>query len=139
MDDPRDAGAGQAALERARQRAPEAGQMRIGHDANDSHITLVSNVRPITLATGTVTGSGEVSRVESGDGARARRAQAPTAKIRLHDDHDAIDRTYWRSVPPDERVLLCWEFFVTQCLQMGIDADQLRLRRSVTRIQRGRR
>lgn len=65
-----------------------------------------------------------------------RRSLAPTAKIRLHDDHDAIDRAYWRSIAPDERAAMCWTLFVSECSLMGIHADQLRLDRSVARIQR---
>jgi hypothetical protein len=41
------------------------------------------------------------------------------AKRRLHDDHDAFDRGYWRSRSPDERAEMVWVLFVQQCAMNG--------------------
>jgi hypothetical protein len=68
---------------------------------------------------------------------RARRANAVTHKISLHDDHEAFDREMWSNVEPSERALYVFELSVIAARLRGFDGDQLRLQRSVASVKRG--
>ena len=70
---------------------------------------------------------------------RDRRGKARTRKIRRNEDRDALDRGYWASLQPIERMAMCWQLFGEWAALKGLDEDQLRLRRSVASIQRRRR
>jgi hypothetical protein len=62
-----------------------------------------------------------------------------TRVIGLKDDHDALDRDYFQALSPSERMAMVWPMFVEQWRLKGGDAKQLRLRRDIACLQRGRR
>lgn len=66
----------------------------------------------------------------------SRRRVATVRKIAIEDDPDRFDLDFWQSLPADERFAATWDA-VEDLARMGrIDADQLRLRRSVVRLER---
>jgi hypothetical protein len=69
---------------------------------------------------------------------RARRGRALTRKIHLHDDHEAFNREIWSAVDPSVRAAYVFELSVLAARLQGFSGDQLRLDKSVARVQRGR-
>ena len=59
-----------------------------------------------------------------------------TRVIKLGGDEGAIDRQYWRSLSVSERLAFVWPLTLQQLEFAGYRGDQLRLRRSVTSVQR---
>lgn len=57
-------------------------------------------------------------------------------KLHRGDDENAIDRAFWKSVDPNERVAFTWTLFEQWLEIRGFDAGQLRLDRSVARVER---
>jgi hypothetical protein len=68
-----------------------------------------------------------------------RRKEMQTRVIGLSDDHEALDREYFRSLSPGEKMSMIWPMFVEQWRLKGGDAKLLRLRRDIACLQRGRR
>jgi hypothetical protein len=62
-----------------------------------------------------------------------------TRVIGLRDDHEALDRDYFRALLAGERMALIWPMFVEQWRLKGGDAKRLRLRRDIACLQRGGR
>lgn len=56
--------------------------------------------------------------------------------VGLHDDDGSFDREFWATIPPGKRVELMWDMVLEHLAWQGIDGDQLRLQRSVLRIER---
>jgi hypothetical protein len=75
----------------------------------------------------------------SGQQASDRRRAMRARLIDLRDDHDALDRAYFQALSPGERMAMVWSMFVEQWRLKGGDAEQLRLRRDVACLQRGKR
>jgi hypothetical protein len=69
----------------------------------------------------------------------AARKRWITAKIRLSDDHEAFDEAFWADVAPEERIMAAFGLAVVGAQMKGYDGDQLRLCRSVARVERRRR
>ncbi len=72
---------------------------------------------------------------EAPEPVRARRS-VRTRLIGLRDDHDAFDQAYFDALSPGEKMEMVSAMFADQWLQMGGNANELRLRRDVARIQR---
>lgn len=62
--------------------------------------------------------------------------QVLSRKIGLKDDPDEIDRAYFLGLSPAEKMTLVFTMFAEQWRLKGGDAELLRLRRDITRIQR---
>jgi hypothetical protein len=71
--------------------------------------------------------------------AERRRRIAVARKIGLHDDDGSFDDAFWSAIDPSERMRLNWEMVVEHHAAQGRDPDELRLRRSVARVQRRQR
>ena len=56
--------------------------------------------------------------------------------IRLHEDDGAFDRQFWSSVTPESRVAALWAMVEDWADLRGIDRHELRLQRSVGRVER---
>jgi len=69
----------------------------------------------------------------------SRRAAMQTNLIGLKSDHEAVDREYFRALSPGEKMTMVWPMFTEQWLLKGGDAKQLRLRRDIACLQRGKR
>jgi hypothetical protein len=59
--------------------------------------------------------------------------------IGLKDDHDAIDREYFAALSPGQKMTMVGTMFAEQWLRKGGNAEQLRLRRDIARLQRRER
>ncbi len=70
--------------------------------------------------------------------AAGRRGRMQVRIIGLKDDHDAFDRGYFRALSPGQKMSLVAKMFAEQWLLTGGNADQLRLRRDVARLERRR-
>ena len=70
---------------------------------------------------------------------RARRAQWVTRKIRRHEDSDEFDRAFWLQMDPIQRMLQGWLLTVEAFAMKGISEGELRVSRSVARVQRRKR
>jgi hypothetical protein len=79
-----------------------------------------------------------MSERESGQSAEHPRPMR-IARIRLGDDADAIDRDYFASLSPGEKMTMVMSMFAEQWALKGGDAEQLRLRRDLASLQRRRR
>jgi hypothetical protein len=69
-------------------------------------------------------------------------SQRPHARARLiplHQDDGQFDREFWQSVPRDERVAALWQMVQDWAEWRGVPTDELRLQRSVCRVERRRR
>ena len=62
-----------------------------------------------------------------------------TSLIGLKGDHEALDRAYFQKLSPGEKMAMVWPMFTEQWLLKGGDAKQLRLRRDIACLQRGKR
>jgi hypothetical protein len=71
--------------------------------------------------------------------AAARRSRMQVRVIGLKDDHDAFDREYFAALSPGEKMTMVRTMFAEQWLLKGGNAEQLRLRRDIARLQRRRR
>ncbi len=71
--------------------------------------------------------------------AALRRSRMKVRIIGLKDDHDAFDRDYFAALSPAQKMDLVGTMFAQQWLRKGGDAEQLRLRRHIARLQRRRR
>ncbi len=72
----------------------------------------------------------------------AVRSQRPHARARLvplHQNDGQFDREFWQSVPRGERVAALWQMVQDWAEWRGVPIDELRLQRSVCRVERGRR
>jgi hypothetical protein len=67
------------------------------------------------------------------------RAAMRTSLIALKDDHEAFDREYFLALSAAEKMTMVWPMFTEQWLLKGGDAKQLRLRRDIACLQRGKR
>jgi len=67
---------------------------------------------------------------------RSRRASWPVLKIRLNDDHEAFDAEAWKSIDPSRRAECVFELSVLQARTKGFDGDQLRVQRTIARVDR---
>jgi hypothetical protein len=66
-----------------------------------------------------------------------RRRRIATARVvRISDDDGSFDRAFWSRYSPSERMALAWQMVLEWAAWRGVDADQLRLRRSVTATRR---
>jgi hypothetical protein len=68
--------------------------------------------------------------------------QRPHARARLvplHHDDGQFDREFWQSVPRDERVAALWQMVQDWAEWQGVPTHELRLQRSVCRVERRRR
>jgi hypothetical protein len=68
-----------------------------------------------------------------------RRAAMRSSLIGLKGDHEALDRDYFRALSPGEKMAMVWPMFAEQWLLKGGDEKQLRLRRDIACLQRGKR
>ena len=69
-------------------------------------------------------------------------SQRPYARARLvplHQNDGQFDREFWRSVPRGERVAALWQMVQDWAEWRGVPTDELRLQRSVCRVERRRR
>jgi hypothetical protein len=69
-------------------------------------------------------------------------SQRPHARARLiprHQDDGQFDREFWQSVPRGERVAALWQMVQDWAEWRGVPTDELRLQRSVCRVERRRR
>jgi hypothetical protein len=76
------------------------------------------------------------------DGRAAVVSQRPHARARLvplHQNDGQFDREFWQSVPRGERVAALWQMVQDWAEWRGVPTDELRLQRSVCRVERGRR
>lgn len=55
-----------------------------------------------------------------------------------HAEADAADVAYWRGVSPEEKLEAVWDLVLNYSQMQGHSGDQLRLQRSVCRIERRR-
>lgn len=56
--------------------------------------------------------------------------------IALHEDDGAFDRAFWNAIPPHERLEAVWAMTLDFLALQGACVDQLRLQRSVCRVER---
>jgi hypothetical protein len=75
----------------------------------------------------------EAARAER---AERRRRIGIARKIGLHDDDGSFDDEFWSAIDPSERMRLNWEMVVEYHAAQRRDPAELRLRRSVARVQR---
>ena len=68
-----------------------------------------------------------------------RRSRVKTALIGLKDDHESLDRDYFIALSPAAKMAMVATMFTEQWLLKGEDADQLRLRRDIARLERRER
>jgi hypothetical protein len=68
-----------------------------------------------------------------------RRSRMQVRVIGLKDDHDAIDREYFAALSPGQKMTMVGTMFAEQWLRKGGNAEQLRLRRDIARLQRRER
>ncbi len=66
-----------------------------------------------------------------------RQNKMKVAVIGLKDDHEALDRDYFLALSAAEKMAMVATMFAEQWLLKGGNADQLRLRRDIARLQRG--
>lgn len=59
-----------------------------------------------------------------------------TIRIGTLGDSDALSREYWASIPPVERLAQVWDLVCEYAAWRTPDAGELRLQRSVLRLQR---
>ena len=59
--------------------------------------------------------------------------------IGLHEDDGAFDRAFWNAIPPHERLEAVWDMTLDFLALQGERVDQLRLQRSVCRVERRER
>ena len=69
----------------------------------------------------------------------AERRNIRTGIVQLKGDHDAFDRDYFVRLTPGEKMTMVGAMFAQQWLSKGGDAEQLRLRRDIAKLQRRRR
>jgi hypothetical protein len=68
--------------------------------------------------------------------AAERRNRMQVRVIGLKDDHDAFDRDYFAALSPGQKMTMVGTMFAEQWLRGGGNAEQLRLRRDIARLQR---
>ena len=56
--------------------------------------------------------------------------------IGLHEDDGAFDRAFWSAMPSHERLEAVWDLALDFLALQGQCVDQLRLQRSVCRVER---
>lgn len=59
-------------------------------------------------------------------------------KFASHADADAADTLYWRGVSAEEKLEAVWDLVLIYSQMEGHSVDQLRLQRSVCRVERRR-
>ena len=70
---------------------------------------------------------------------RQARSLGTVRVMRIRDDDGQADRAFWRGIAPEERFGMVWEMVLEHAAWKGIRDDQLRLQRSVCRLERGGR
>ena len=65
-----------------------------------------------------------------------RRRQGTSRLIDLHEDDGAFDRAFWNRIPAQERIEAVWDLTLDFLALQGERVDQLRLQRSVCRVER---
>ncbi len=70
--------------------------------------------------------------------AAERRSRMHSRIIGLKDDHDALDREYFAALSPGQKMAMVGKMFAEQWLLTGGNADQLRIRRDIARLERRR-
>jgi hypothetical protein len=68
--------------------------------------------------------------------AAERRRRMTVRKFASHAEADAADVAYWRSVSPEGRLEAVWDLVRSYSEMQGQSGDQLRLQRSVCRVER---
>ena len=68
----------------------------------------------------------------------ARRQQAQTRVIRLHEDDGAMDRALWAGTSVSQRLEALWDLTLESLAWTDPDGPEPRLSRSVCRIERRR-
>jgi hypothetical protein len=81
---------------------------------------------------------GDDADTEALQRAADRRSRMQVRVIGLKDDHDAFDREYFAALSPGQKMTMVAPMFAEQWLRKGGNADQLRLRRDIARLQRRR-
>ena len=70
---------------------------------------------------------------------RDERSQGLTRLTRLHEGDGSFDRDFWLTVPPGQRLELVWDMVLEFLAWRGSDGGELRLQRSICRVERGPR
>jgi hypothetical protein len=68
-----------------------------------------------------------------------QRPHAHARLVPLHQNDGQFDREFWQSVPRGERVDALWQMVQDWAEWRGVPTDELRLQRSVCRVERRRR
>jgi hypothetical protein len=66
------------------------------------------------------------------------RRQGTARVVGLHDDDGSFDGTFWRRIPPAERLEMVWSMALEAGQWKGERGGQPRLQRSVCRVERRR-
>ena len=67
---------------------------------------------------------------------RAQRKDWQVAVSRSAEEVERFDRAFWASQTPEGRFEAAWQCVLDWAAMKGIDANELRLQRSVVRVQR---
>ena len=67
-----------------------------------------------------------------------RRRRMTVRKFASNAEADAADIEYWRGVSPEEKLAMVWDLVLVHSQMQGQSVDQLRLQRSVCRVERRR-
>jgi hypothetical protein len=70
--------------------------------------------------------------------AAERRRRMTVRKFASHAEADAADLAFWRAASPEERLEAVCDLVLEFSLMQGQGSDQLRLQRSVCRVERRR-
>ena len=68
----------------------------------------------------------------------SERPHARARLVHLHQNDGQFDREFWQSVPRGERVAALWQMVQDWAEWRGVPPHELRLQRSVCRVERGR-
>jgi hypothetical protein len=68
--------------------------------------------------------------------AAERRSRVQVRVIGLKDDQNAFDREYFAALSPGQKMTMIGTMFAEQWILTGGDAEQLRLRRHLARLER---
>ena len=68
--------------------------------------------------------------------ASERRRRMTVRKFASHAEADAADLAYWRRASPEEKLEAVWDLVLIHSQMQGQSVDQLRLQRSVCRVER---
>jgi hypothetical protein len=65
-----------------------------------------------------------------------RRERIVVGKTRLGEDDGSFDATFWSALSPEERLEATWQAVLDWAAMRGVDERELRLQRSVVRVER---